>query len=60
MIRGILAGSRKEYQDLNAFLEKNKVQLSPLIDRVFSFDEAPAAFKYLAEGKHVGKIVIRI
>jgi threonine dehydrogenase-like Zn-dependent dehydrogenase len=58
--RGVLAGSKKDFQDLNAFLEQNKIKLRPLIDRVFPFEESPEAFKYLAEGKHVGKVVIRL
>lgn len=60
IVRGILAASRKDFQDLNRFLEEKNIQLSPIIDRVFSFDDAPAAFKYLAEGNHVGKVVIKV
>lgn len=36
------------------------MSLEPVIDRVFSFDDAPAAFKYLSSGKHVGKVVVRL
>jgi len=32
----------------------------PVIDRVFSFDEVPAAFEHLASGGHFGKVVIRV
>jgi NADPH:quinone reductase-like Zn-dependent oxidoreductase len=31
-----------------------------VIDRVFPFDEARAAYEYLASPQHVGKIVIRV
>lgn len=34
--------------------------LAPVIDRVFAFDEAGAAFAHLQSGRHVGKIVIRL
>ena len=45
---------------MNAFLDEKKVKLDVIIDKVFSFDEAPQAYEYLASGKHVGKIVITI
>lgn len=32
--------------------------LHPVIDRVFSFGDAPLAFEYLASGRHIGKVVI--
>jgi threonine dehydrogenase-like Zn-dependent dehydrogenase len=60
MFRGILGGSRTDFENLNTFLEEKKVKLDPLIDRVFSFEEAPEAYRYLASGKHVGKIVIKV
>lgn len=34
--------------------------LNPVIDRVFSFEEAATAYRYLDGRKHVGKVVIRI
>lgn len=58
--RGILAGSRADFEALNAFLEQKKVDLAPIIDKVFSFDEAPDALAYLASGKHVGKVVVKV
>jgi NADPH:quinone reductase-like Zn-dependent oxidoreductase len=35
-------------------------QLRPVIDRVFDFEQAPEALKYLASGAHFGKVVIRV
>lgn len=32
----------------------------PVVDRVFSFDELPAAKAYVESDSHVGKVVIRI
>lgn len=49
-----------DFEDLCAFLDEKKVKIEPVIDKVFSFEEAPEAFKYLASGKHVGKIVVKI
>jgi NADPH:quinone reductase-like Zn-dependent oxidoreductase len=32
--------------------------LRPIVDRVFGFDEAPAAYEHLSHKRHVGKVVI--
>ena len=45
---------------MNKFIEEKKVNLGPIIDRVFSFDDSEAAFDYLYSGKHAGKVVIKI
>jgi NADPH:quinone reductase-like Zn-dependent oxidoreductase len=37
-----------------------RIALRPVIDRAFSFTEAPAAFAHLASGSHFGKVVIRV
>jgi NADPH:quinone reductase-like Zn-dependent oxidoreductase len=34
--------------------------IKPVVDRVFSFAEAPAALKHLESGAHFGKIVIEV
>ncbi len=34
-------------------------QLRPVVDRVFEFGNARAAFEHLASGKRFGKVVIR-
>ncbi|KAH6682133.1 alcohol dehydrogenase [Plectosphaerella plurivora] len=59
-IRGIGVGSKADYQEMNKFIEEKKVNLGPIIDRVFSFDDSKAAFDYLYSGKHTGKVVIKI
>ncbi|KAF5532669.1 alcohol dehydrogenase [Fusarium mexicanum] len=59
-IKGIATGSKEDYLSLNKFLQENKVSLDPLVDRVFSFEDSPAAFDYLYSGKHVGKVIIKI
>ena len=35
-------------------------KIEPVIDRVFAFEEARAAYEYLASGKHFGKVVLRV
>lgn len=57
-LQGIYVGSRFEFERLVAFIEQH--QLRPVIDRVFSFDEAPAAYEYLDSGSHFGKVVIGV
>ncbi|KAF2732418.1 NAD(P)-binding protein [Polyplosphaeria fusca] len=59
-LQGVLAGSRKDFENLNKFLEEKKVRLDPILDRVFSFEESAAAFQYLDSGSHVGKVVIKM
>ena len=57
-VHGIYVGSRSMFVDMNRAL--SLAPLRPVIDRVFSFREAPAAFRQLEAGNHFGKIVIRI
>lgn len=59
-IKTIGVGSTKDQQDLCDFLAKHKVDLEPMVDQVFEFEEAPSAFKHLSSGAHVGKIVIKV
>jgi len=35
-------------------------RLRPIVDRVFAFEEAPAAHAYMESGGHVGKILLRV
>jgi NADPH:quinone reductase-like Zn-dependent oxidoreductase len=57
-LHGIYVGSREMFSSLNAFLALHL--LKPAIDRVFGFDEAPAAYDHQASGAHFGKVVIRV
>jgi NADPH:quinone reductase-like Zn-dependent oxidoreductase len=56
-VNGIYVGPRMAFEELLAFYAQN--HLRPVIDSVFDFKEAASAFKYLATGRHFGKIVIR-
>jgi len=58
--RGIGVGSRLDFEELNKFLEEKNVRLDKVIDRVYSFDDAPAAFERLISGAHTGKVVIKL
>ncbi|MBI3523810.1 MAG: NAD(P)-dependent alcohol dehydrogenase [Betaproteobacteria bacterium] len=55
-INGILVGSVEHFERLNRFVEEHRIH--PVIDRQFAFDEAPAAYQYLKEAGHFGKVVI--
>ena len=57
-LKGILVGPRDRFEEMNAFYEKH--QIRPSVDRVYGFEEAKDAFHHLAEGKHFGKVVIRV
>lgn len=57
-IQGIAEGSRAMLARLLRAMVANGI--TPVIDRTFGFDEAPAAFAYLKSGAHVGKVMIRV
>jgi len=57
-IRGIYVGSRAIFESMNRAIAQHKIE--PVIDRVFSFEESPEAFRHLEAAQHFGKIVIRI
>jgi NADPH:quinone reductase-like Zn-dependent oxidoreductase len=58
--RGILAGSKADLEAVSSFLDEKKVDLKPLVDKVFAFDDAVAAFDYLESGAHFGKVVLKM
>ena len=47
-----------DFEAMNAFIASHG--LRPLIDRVFPFEEAAAAYAHMASGRHMGKIVITL
>lgn len=57
-LKGITVGNRDMFEDMVAAIDRNG--LEPQIDdRVWDFDDAPAALAALPEGRHYGKICIR-
>jgi len=56
VIRGIYVGSREMFEAMNRAIGRHK--LEPVIDRVFPFAEAPAAYRYKESGAHFSKVVI--
>jgi NADPH:quinone reductase-like Zn-dependent oxidoreductase len=55
-VRGIFVGSAGMAQELNAFVDRHA--LKPVVDRVFDFAAAKAAYAYQASGELFGKVVI--
>lgn len=55
-LQGVLVGSRSSFEQMNDFFEAK--QIRPVVDRVFAFPEARAAFEHLSQGRHFGKLVI--
>ncbi|KAF7346994.1 Alcohol dehydrogenase superfamily protein [Mycena venus] len=58
-LRGVYVGSVKQYKDMNKLIEANPEATRPVIDKVFAFEEATAAFACLESQAHVGKVVIK-
>jgi NADPH:quinone reductase-like Zn-dependent oxidoreductase len=57
-LQGVLVGSREMFEAMNETITRHR--LHPVIDRVFDFDEAPAAFAHLKGQSHFGKVVVRV
>jgi NADPH:quinone reductase-like Zn-dependent oxidoreductase len=57
-MRGIFVGSAAMARSLNAAIDANAIK--PVVDRVFGFDDAKAAYEYHASSALFGKTVIRI
>lgn len=58
IMRGVFIGGRQMFQDMLESIHHNKIR--PVIDKVFSFEQAMDAFNYLESGSHFGKVVIKV
>ena len=56
-VQGIYVGSRAMFEAMNRAISLNEMR--PVIDRVFSFEEAPDALRHMESAAHFGKIVVR-
>lgn len=56
-IKGMEVGNTKAFAAMNQALELH--QIHPVIDRIFSFDQTQAAFEYLDQKSHFGKVAIQ-
>jgi NADPH:quinone reductase-like Zn-dependent oxidoreductase len=57
-MRGVLVGNREMFREMLEAIAINK--LKPVIDKVFPFEQALDAFRYLESAQHFGKIVIQV
>jgi NADPH:quinone reductase-like Zn-dependent oxidoreductase len=57
-VHGVYVGSVAMFESLNRALAASRIE--PVIDRVFTFAEARAAYEHLASGQHFGKVVIAV
>ena len=55
-LHGIFIGSKAMFERM--LKEFDRARIRPVVDRTFSFDEAPDALRYMETGEHCGKIVI--
>lgn len=55
-LQGIFIGSKAMFERM--LQEFDRARIQPAIDRIFSFDEAPNALRYMETGEHFGKIVL--
>ena len=55
-IHGISVGSREQFDDMAAHIDKWKLQ--PVVDKVFPFSAVPDALRLMQAGGHFGKIAI--
>jgi len=57
-LQGVYVGNRRMFQDMNAAFAVN--QIHPVIDQVFDFEDARAAYHAMRAAGHFGKLVVRI
>ena len=57
-VKGIFVGSRDAFESMNQAISLH--QLHPVVDRIFSFEDARQALRHMESGTHFGKICIRI
>ncbi|KKY35283.1 putative alcohol zinc-containing [Diaporthe ampelina] len=57
-LKGIINGPKDRFEEMCGFYATHQVR--PVVDRVFEFEQAKEALKYLYSGSHFGKVVIRV
>ncbi|KAJ7267902.1 hypothetical protein C8J57DRAFT_1614119, partial [Mycena rebaudengoi] len=58
--RGIYVGSVAQFNDMNKLISANVDATRPIVDKVFAYEDAKAAYAYLESQAHVGKVVIKV
>ncbi|PSN61851.1 NAD(P)-binding protein [Corynespora cassiicola Philippines] len=58
-VRGLLVGSRQQFEDMNAAIEQNDIH--PVVDeKVFELAQLKDAYQYQWDQKHFGKLVVKV
>ena len=58
-VRGLLVGSRQQFEEMNRAIEANNIK--PVVDpKVFNLSELKEAYQYMWDQKHLGKVTIKI
>ncbi|KAF5027440.1 hypothetical protein F66182_461 [Fusarium sp. NRRL 66182] len=57
-LKGILNGPKDRFEEMVQFYEKHSIH--PVVSKVFDFEKADEAFKFLNSGQHFGKVVVRV
>ncbi|KAF7432731.1 hypothetical protein PC9H_004674 [Pleurotus ostreatus] len=57
-VRGVLIGSVAQFKNMNRLISAHG--LRPVVDKVFPFDQALEAYRYLESQAHFGKVVIKV
>jgi NADPH:quinone reductase-like Zn-dependent oxidoreductase len=55
-VQGISVGSTQMFEAMNRAIAV--AGMKPVIDKVFPFDDTPAALRHMQSAQHFGKIVI--
>jgi NADPH:quinone reductase-like Zn-dependent oxidoreductase len=55
-LQGVMVGSRAMFEAMCQAIETHRIE--PVVDKVFPFEEAAAAFEAMRTGAHFGKIVL--
>jgi NADPH:quinone reductase-like Zn-dependent oxidoreductase len=55
---GVYVGSREMFEEMNKAIEESRIR--PVIDRTFEFTGVRDALRFMKDGSHFGKIVVRI
>jgi zinc-binding alcohol dehydrogenase/oxidoreductase len=57
-VLGSTMGSPEDFRSMIAFINEHTIR--PVVDRVFSFEEGEAAFRWMDDARQFGKIVIKV
>lgn len=57
-LQGIYVGSRRHFEEMNRAMTQTK--LKPVMDEIFSFQDAPGALRKMQSAAHFGKLVLRL